>query len=148
MKIRPLVEADVPAVHVMILALGAYHQDFDAKVTVTSLKRDALGDHPWVRILVAEDEAGLMGYVALLPLAKVADGLRGIDINHMYVAAAVRGRGIGRALIEASADVAHALGCSYMFIGTAPQNTAAQAAYLACGFSRWADAGPRFRRAI
>ena len=84
----------------------------------------------------------------LLPLAKIVDGIRGVDINHMYVAEPMRGRGLGRQLLDASADVARALGCTYMFIGTAPDNTAAQDAYLACGFERWADAGPRFRRAI
>jgi GNAT superfamily N-acetyltransferase len=90
----------------------------------------------------------LQGYAALLPLAKIADGIRGVDINHMYVAEGLRRQGIGRKLIDAATDVARTLGCAYLFIGTAPDNIAAQEAYLACGFARWTDGGPRFRLPI
>jgi len=140
--------ADIPAVHAMVLALGAYHHDFDAKVTPDTMERDGFGPHPWVRFLVAEDAGGLQGYAALLPLAKIVDGMRGIDINHMYVRDVMRGRGVGRMLVDAAEGVAADLGCTYMFIGTAPDNIPAQNAYLACGFERWAEAGPRFRRAV
>ena len=129
----------------MIRALGAYHGDVDVKITSDTLARDALGPHPWVRVIVAENADGLQAYAALLPLAKIVDGLRGIDINHMYVAEGLRGQRIGRQLIYAAANIARTLGCSYMFIGTAPENVDAQAAYLACGFERWADGGPWFR---
>ena len=77
----------------------------------------------------------LQAYAALLPLAKIVDGIRGIDINHMYVAEGLRGRGVGRQLVDAAANVGRALGCTYLFIGTAPDNIAAQDA-LACGFAR------------
>ena len=111
----------------MIRALGAYHGDVDVKITSDTLARDALGPHPWVRVIVAENADRLQAYAALLPLAKIVDGLRGIDINHMYVAGGLRGQGIGRQLIYVAADIARTLGCSYMFIGTAPENVDAQA---------------------
>ena len=148
MQIRPMRVDDIPAVHAMILALGAHHGDLDAAVTPETMLRDGIGPHPWIRFLVAEDADGLQGYAALLPLAKIVDGVRGIDINHMYVAEGLRGRGVGRQLVDAAADVGRALGCTYLFIGTAPDNIAAQDAYLACGFARWADGGPRFRLSI
>ncbi|MFT5629568.1 MAG: GNAT superfamily N-acetyltransferase [Gammaproteobacteria bacterium] len=148
MKIRPMRVDDIPAVHEMILALGAYHGDLDAAVTPETILRDGIGPHPWIRFLVAEDADGLQGYAALLPLAKIADGIRGVDINHMYVAEGLRRQGIGRKLIDAATDVARTLGCAYLFIGTAPDNIAAQEAYLACGFARWTDGGPRFRLPI
>lgn len=148
MQIRPMRVDDIPAVHAMILALGAHHGDLDAAVTPETIMRDGIGPHPWIRFLVAEDTDGLQAYAALLPLAKIVDGVRGIDINHMYVAEGLRGRGVGRQLVDAAANVGRALGCSYMFIGTAPDNIVAQDAYLACGFARWADGGPRFRLSI
>lgn len=148
MKIRPMEIADIATVHSMILALGAYHGDLDAKVTPETLRRDGFGPHPWVRFLVAYDDAGIHGYAAVLPLAKIVDGLRGIDINHMYITEDRRRHGIGRALIEAAAEIGRDLACSYMFIGTAPDNISAQNAYLACGFERWGESGPRFRREL
>ena len=147
MQIRPMRVDDIPAVHAIILALGAHQGDLDADVTAETIMRDGIGPHPWIRFLVAEDTDGLQAYAALLPLAKIVDGIRGIDINHMYVAEGLRGRGVGRQLVDAAANVGRALGCTYLFIGTAPDNIAAQDA-LACEFARWADGGPRFRLSI
>ena len=79
-------------------------------------------------------------------MSRIADGWRGIDLNHMYVRETHRGKGIGRALVEAAKTYAKSNACTYMFIATAPDNTAAQAAYLACGFeAQPASDGPRFR---
>ena len=128
----------------MIRALGAYHGDVDVKITSDTLARDALGPHPWVRVIVAENADGLQAYAALLPLAKIVDGLRGIDINHMYVAEGLRGQGIGRQLIYAAADIARTLGCSYMFIGTAPENVDAQAHTLPADLNAGPMAGHGF----
>jgi len=46
MKIRPMETADIATVQPMILALGAYHRDMDAKVTRETLRRDGFGPHP------------------------------------------------------------------------------------------------------
>ena len=48
-------------------------------------------------------------------------------------AAGHRNRGVGRALVEALADLARSRGCYGMWVGTEPDNAAALAAYLAAG---------------
>jgi ribosomal protein S18 acetylase RimI-like enzyme len=46
-----------------------------------------------------------------------------------------RNRGIGRALVEALADLARSRGCYGMWVGTEPDNAAALATYRAAGAS-------------
>jgi len=146
--IRPMHPSDAPTVVDMITALSAFHND-TADVTVQSLLRDTDPSAPWMYVFVAEDAGTLIGYMALLPLAKIADGRRGIDINHIYVAESYRGQGVGRALLAQAEAHAKSLGCRYMFISTAPQNTAAQDAYRACGFADFPQSGgPRFRKLL
>ncbi|WP_298854105.1 GNAT family N-acetyltransferase [uncultured Ruegeria sp.] len=94
--------------------------------------------------MVAELNAEVVGYAALCPLTQLQMGLRGIDMHHLFVERSFRGRGIGRQLIEGSMRKARALCCGYMMVGTHPENSDAQAVYLACGFKQRHGAHPRF----
>jgi hypothetical protein len=60
MIVRPVTAADLPAVHTMIAALSAYHDDVTVN-TVPAMARDMLGDPPWVRVLVTETDNNLIG---------------------------------------------------------------------------------------
>jgi GNAT superfamily N-acetyltransferase len=57
-------------------------------------------------------------------------------MNDLYVAEAQRGKGIGRALIEASAQVARERGAHHLEWATAPDNKAAQRLYDSTGAER------------
>lgn len=138
--IRPLVETDVPDVVRMICALATHHGDV-ATVDDASLRRDALGPHPWLHVLVAEGK----GYCALYGQAQAQYGVRGMEVHHLYVEPAARGSGFGRALMDAARTHAQTLGCRYLTVGTHVDNEAAQAMYHAIGFDRMDTAGPRFR---
>ncbi|WP_171238744.1 GNAT family N-acetyltransferase [Ruegeria sp. HKCCA5763] len=65
-------------------------------------------------------------------------------MHHPFVERPHRGMGVGRRLIEGAIYKARALSCSYMMVGTHPDNSKAQAAYLACGFERRDAVHPRF----
>lgn len=138
--IRPLTEPDLPDVLRMVHALALYHGD-PVAVTLAQLRRDTLGAHPWVRVLVAEGK----GYAALCPLTQLQYGARGMDMHHLFVEEPARARGVGRALITASITLARELGCRYMTVGTHPDNLTAQGVYRALGFEEMGGAGPRFR---
>ena len=138
--IRLILDKDIPQLLGWVHALAAHHEDA-ASVTMDDLRRDFLGPHPWVRGLVASE----YGYAALCPLAQVQFGARGMDIHHLFVAPHARGRGIGRALIKASIELARAEGCRFLTVGTHPDNRAAQEVYLQTGFERMSSAAPRFR---
>ncbi len=56
-------------------------------------------------------------------------------LAELYVAPHRRGRGLGRALMEAAIELARARGADYMDLGTAETDTAARALYESLGFS-------------
>lgn len=138
---------DLPALLRMVHALAAHHGDSPA-VTEADLRRDLFATQPWMRVLVADTPAGLVGYAALLPLAQMHTGLRGMELHHLFVTPDDRSDGIGGLLIEAAVVQARRLGCSYMTVGTHPDNTAAQAFYTRRGFAPRAVTGARFARVL
>ena len=143
-----MIPADIPHVVEMIHALTAFHDD-TGTASIASVTRDTCGANPWWWVYVAQSAGQLIGYMVLLPKSKVADGRRGLDLNHMYVDADYRGTGVGRAFIDTAKTHAAVHDCTYIMIGTAPGNDAAQAAYLACGFGQLpGGGGPRFRLAV
>jgi len=124
----------------MIHALAAHHGHAPV-TTLEDLRRDVMGTHPWVHILVAPG----LGYAALCPLVQLHFGVRGMDMHHLFVVDAARGTGVGRALIAASIEHAKGAGCRFMTVGTHPDNIAAQAVYRAVGFEDLPASGARFR---
>ena len=141
--VRAAIAADIAQLLPLIAGLAAHHGDI-ATVTVADLQRDLFGPHPWFYILVAQRCDDLVGYAALLPLAQLQFGKRGVDMHHLFVRQAERGQGIGRALIAAAQDFARDLGCCYFTVGTHADNLRAQATYPALGFHPAAPHGPRF----
>ena len=73
--------------------------------------RDGFGPDPAFRGLVATDGSGLVGYV-LFCRTYDGDYVRGIYVVDLFVKQDSRGRGIGRALIDAVRNAALAAGCT------------------------------------
>ena len=139
-NVRRAAPADFPHVLTLVQAL-AHHHDDTPVATLDSLALDL----EWGTIfLVAEVDDQIIGYAALLPLAQIQFGRRGLDMHHLYVQAAFRGLRVGRALIDAAQDVARDAGCTYLMVGTDSDNVQAQAAYRASGFLDAPVGGFRF----
>lgn len=56
-------------------------------------------------------------------------------LAELYVAPLLRGRGLGRALMEAAIELARSRGADHMELGTGAQDVAARALYESLGFS-------------
>jgi ribosomal protein S18 acetylase RimI-like enzyme len=56
-------------------------------------------------------------------------------LEELYVVPSLRGRGIGRVLLEAAMDAARAEGATHMELGTSEEDTAALALYESAGFT-------------
>ena len=142
-KTRDAVRQDIVKLNSMIGALAKFHGD-TPEIDAKALERDVFGVHPWIYIVVAEINQNVIGYAALCPLIRLQVGMRGIDMHHLFVEEEFRGLGVGKALIEASKTKARELECGYMTVGTHPDNSEAQAMYLASGFEARDSSSLRF----
>jgi putative acetyltransferase len=80
-------------------------------------------------IWIAEADDAAVGCVALRPLPGGVG-----EVKRMYVDDAWRGKGVGRALLEALIAHARALGYDRLRLGTLAEMTAARALYASLGF--------------
>jgi len=84
--------------------------------------------------IVARDASGaVLGWCALSPVSR-RPVYAGVTEESVYVAPAARGRGVGRALLEAMCLASEAAGIWTMQTGIFPENAASLALHEACGF--------------
>lgn len=87
-------------------------------------------------LLGARSEGRLVGYACLYWHFSSTKATESVLMNDLYVDESVRGRGIGRALIEATAEVARERGTPTVEWSTAPDNHTAQRLYDSTGAER------------
>jgi GNAT superfamily N-acetyltransferase len=80
--------------------------------------------------------AELLGYACLYWHFSSTRAVETVLMNDLFVSEAARGRGVGRALIEASAAVARERGAPHLEWSTAPDNHTAQRLYDSTGAKR------------
>lgn len=96
-RVRPAADADAAPVAVLVTQLG---YPSDAAQVLARMRR--VQDDPDIRMLVAEDDAGIIGMIGLMVFpAFHRDGLHGY-ITALAVEEAVRGGGAGAALLAAA----------------------------------------------
>jgi ribosomal protein S18 acetylase RimI-like enzyme len=83
-------------------------------------------------LLVARNGEGVIGFVSGVETTHPDKGTE-MFLYELSVAAAHRNRGVGRALVDALAELARERGCYGMWVGTEPDNDAALATYRAAG---------------
>jgi GNAT superfamily N-acetyltransferase len=87
-------------------------------------------------LLGARDDGALVGYACLYWHFSSLLAAESVLMNDLFVADSARGRGVGRALIEASAEVARERGAVHLEWATAPDNHTAQRLYDSTGAER------------
>jgi len=87
-------------------------------------------------LLGARRDGRLVGYACLYWHFSSLEAVESVLMNDLYVIEEARGEGVGRALIEATAEVARERGVPYVEWSTAPDNTTAQRLYDSTGAKR------------
>jgi ribosomal protein S18 acetylase RimI-like enzyme len=120
-------------------AVGGLMHDFNAEFDEPTPGPARIAER--IRELLAGGDTAILlaGYgpdgLAILRfrLAITTPGLE-CYLAELYVAPARRGRGLGRALMNAAIDEARARGADYMDLGTSEDDVAARALYESLGF--------------
>jgi phosphinothricin acetyltransferase len=84
-------------------------------------------------LVISLDEVTALGWAALSPIStrQVYQGVAEVSV---YVAAAVRGRGVGKALLRALVQESEANGVWTLQAGIFPENVASLGLHKSCGF--------------
>ena len=90
-------------------------------------------NHLDIARLVMRDEETVIGWAALSPVSK-RDVYRGVAEVTVYVTESARGKGIGRALLEALIAESETNGIWTLQASIFPENTASVELHLRCGF--------------
>jgi phosphinothricin acetyltransferase len=131
LRIEPLRESDWPAVAAIYAeGIATRLATFETDVAEWAAWDDAhLGEHR----LAARVGDEIAGWAALTRVSRRAVYAGVADVS-VYVAGAMRGRGIGRALLAALVDSARAGGIWTLQAGVFPENTASVALHSSLGF--------------
>jgi GNAT superfamily N-acetyltransferase len=104
--IRPARPQDVPAIHQLIRELADYEKSLD-QVTATEddLRRSLFAEQPAIFAHVAERDGAVVGFALWFLNYSTWLGQHGIYLEDLYVTPAVRGSGLGRALLAELARI-------------------------------------------
>jgi L-amino acid N-acyltransferase YncA len=129
--VRPLHPDDYPAVAAVFAeGIATGQATFETQVPSWETWDAAhLPDHRFV----AELDGDVVGWVAVLPYSRRAV-YRGVGEESVYVAERARGRGVGRALLEAVIASARDGGLWTLQAGVFPDNTASLGLHRRLGF--------------
>lgn len=136
LRIEPIAEAQYETLLPMIAAYQGFYEAGDIREERNrSFFRRFIAPSDEGMLIGAWRGEQLVGYACLYWHFSSTRAIETVLMNDLYVDPAVRGEGVGRALIEACADVARQRGAAHLEWATRPDNTTAQRLYDSTGAS-------------
>ena len=112
LQLRPAVPADVPQMLAYVRELATYEREPESVLaTEADLLRDGFGKTPRFGCVMAEWNGEPAGFALYFYNYSTWKGRSGIHVEDLYVRPALRGLGIGKALLLRVAASAHAEQC-------------------------------------
>lgn len=132
-EIRSATRADIPRVYELICELAEYEKAREqVEITPAILERDGFGENPLYSLLVAGDEGEVVGIALAYFRYSTWKGKR-LYLEDLIVTEAARGQGVGKALLEATIQIARESGCSGLMWQVLDWNESAIAFYQKFG---------------
>ena len=120
LSIRNATPADIPVMLELIRGLAKYEREPDAVVaTEEDLRRDGFGSHPKYRCVIAEWDDRPAGFAFFFYNYSTWRGQPGLYLEDLFVLPEMRGKGIGKALLQHLAQIAvqeHCYGIRWMVL--------------------------------
>jgi len=142
MHIRTAQQSDAEAIEALFREFVAYLRtvgdDSNYRFGAEQYLRDGFGPDPAFRGLVAEENASLAGYL-LFSKGYNGDYVRYFYIVDIYVKSGMRGRGVGKLLMDAVCDIARREGINFVSWSVHKNNLDAIAFYERLGAKRVED---------
>ena len=137
LQIAPIVDGEFEELLPLIAAYQRFYEveEIDEGRNRTFFRRFLAPSEDGL-LLGARREDRLIGYACLYWHFSSLEAVESVLMNDLYVSEKARGGGIGRALIEASAEVARQRGAAHLEWATAPDNLTAQRLYDSTGAER------------
>jgi len=111
-SIRPATPADVALILRLVRELAEFEREPDAVMATQEMLEKALfGDRPAAEALIAEVDGTPAGFALFFQNFSTWTGRPGIYLEDLYVTPAVRGAGVGTALLRHLAGLALDRGC-------------------------------------
>ncbi|HSL89936.1 MAG TPA: GNAT family N-acetyltransferase [Ignavibacteriaceae bacterium] len=111
-KIRYAVPEDVHIIHQLIKELAEFEKLLDqVKTSKQDLQKVLFGEKSFVEIFIAEFDNITAGYALFFPNFSTFIGKPGIYLEDLFVKPEYRGKGIGKALLEAVISLAKERNC-------------------------------------
>jgi len=112
LKLRPALPADVPTIRSLIRELAEYEREPDLAVAKdTDLLRDGFGEKPRYQCVLALWNGEVAGFAFYFHNYSTWQGRWGLYLEDLFVRPALRGNGIGKALLVELARIAVREGC-------------------------------------
>jgi GNAT superfamily N-acetyltransferase len=113
--IRAARAEDAPLIRQFVRELAAYEREPEAAViTEADILRDGFGERPYFHVVIAEWSGQPAGFALYFFNYSTWQGRPGLYLEDLFVRPALRGRGIGTALLRHLAGVAIEKGCGRM----------------------------------
>jgi len=110
--VAPATPADVPTILSFIRELAEYEKLLDRVVATEERLRETLfGPRPYAEVLIGRLDGRAVGYALFFHSYSTFLAQPGLYLEDIYVQPAVRGRGVGKALLREVARVARARHC-------------------------------------
>jgi GNAT superfamily N-acetyltransferase len=133
-RVEPITEEQFEALLPMIAAYQGFYEVEDVRTDRNrGFFRRFIAPSDEGMLIGAWRDGGLVGYACLYWHHSSTRAMDTVLMNDLYVEEGGRGRGVGRALIEATADVARERGSPLVEWTTRPDNEAAQRLYDSTG---------------
>ena len=132
--IRPATRADLPTILELIQGLAEYEKlAHECIATVESLDTTLFGERPQAEVIIALADGSPAGFALFFHNYSTFLARRGIYLEDLFVYPALRGRGIGKALLARLAQVAVERECGRLEWSVLDWNTDAIRFYESLG---------------